>query len=221
MAQVLFYGASTVYGVGGEGGGVADQLKLEFHKMAYSPGGPGEELGHEFYNLGIPGATSAMLLERLQAELTPRKKANRQLITALSIGSNDARDLDANGSHDIDIATYKQHIEAILKLLTEANATIFVYGLTPVNEANTTPFASTSGGSGKFYFNQRIKEFEGVLMKAAEAAGATTLPLFEQAIQESWSQRYLYGDGLHPNSAGHQWLAAKVKTVLWPLLNIK
>lgn len=220
MAQILFFGAATVYGVGGETGGAPDLIKMELHKQAYSSGGPGEEVGHETYNLGIPGGTSSLLLERLKAELLPRNKNNRQLVVLISIGSNDAHNTDAAGTHAVDIAGYKQNLETIFKALKETSAKTIAYGLTPVDESKTAPIVGASSGTAKYFLNQRIKEFENTFMQVAETAGAQTVPIFEQAIQESWGQKYLYTDGLHPNSAGHSWIAEKIKPHLWQLINL-
>ena len=116
MAQILFFGASVVYGVGSEAGGAPDLIKAKLHKRAYAPSGPAEGVGHEIYNLGIPGITSAELLERAQNELSARVKSGRKLIVLLSVGVNDSKNIDGQESHLVDIATYKQNIEKILAI---------------------------------------------------------------------------------------------------------
>lgn len=221
MAQILFFGASSVYGVGGEAGGAADLIKVELHKQGYGQATAGGEIGHEVYNLGIPGGTSSLLLQRLRVELLPRAKNNRQLVTLVSIGSNDAHNTDAGGTHAFDIASYKQNLEKIFAALKQAGATIIAYGLTPVDENRTAPIVSPSSGTAKYFLNNRIKEFESMFVQVAQANEAMTVPLFEQAIQESWPSNYLYPDGLHPNSAGHNWITKKIKPHLWQLLNLK
>lgn len=215
MAQILFFGASGVYGVGGEAGGAPDLIKVELHKQAYAPSGPAEGVGHEVYNLGIPGATSAMLLKRAQNELSARTKSGRKLIILLSVGVNDSKNTDGQGSHLVDIATYKQNIEKILVVFLEASASVIAYGFTPVDETKTSPYTGSSVAPAVYLTNNRIKEFEKVFIGAAAQKGAQTLPLFEQAIQESWVRFFICNDGLHPNSAGHAWLAEKIKPVLW------
>src|SRR3989344_3144708 len=215
MAQILFFGASTVYGVGGEAGGAPDLIKTELHKQGYAPSGPAEGVGHEIYNLGIPGATSAMLLERIQNELSARSKGDRKLIVLLSVGGNDSKNTDGQGSHLVDIATYKQNVEKILAVFSEAGVSVIAYGFTPVDETKTSPFPGSTTAPAAYFVNNRIKEFEKVFMGAAPETGAQTLPLFEQAIQESWVRFFIYNDGLHPNSAGHAWLAEKIKPILW------
>ena len=220
MAQILFFGASTVYGVGGEAGGAPDLIKTELHKQAYAPSGPAEGVGHEIYNLGIPGATSAMLLKRAQNELSARTKSARKLIVLLSVGVNDSKNTDGQESHLVDIVTYKQNIEKILAVFLKASASVIAYGFTPVDETKTSPYADSADPSTEYFVNDRIKKFENVLMRVAAQKGAQALPLFEQAIQESWTYSYLYNDGLHPNSAGHVWLAEKIKPILWEELQI-
>ena len=215
MAQILFFGASTVYGVGGEAGGAPDLIKTELHKQAYAPSGPAEGVGHEIYNLGIPGATSAMLLKRAQNELSARTKSARKLIVLLSVGVNDSKNTDGQESHLVDIVTYKQNIEKILAVFLKASASVIAYGFTPVDETKTSPFSGSTAAPADYFVNDRIKEFEKVFMGAAAEKGAQTLPLFEQAIQESWVRFFIYNDGLHPNSAGHAWLAEKIKPILW------
>ena len=214
MAQILFFGASTVYGVGGEAGGAPDLIKAELHQQGYGTAGAAGEIGHEIYNLGIPGATSAFLLERIKAELVPRVKKNRRTIALFSIGTNDSHNIDAQGTHYLDVASYKQNLGKILAILNEAGASVIAFGFTPVNETKTSPITNSASGSTKYFVNNRIKEFENVFMQVAASNGAKTLPLFEQAIQESWVRFFIYNDGLYPNSAGHAWLAEKIKPVL-------
>ncbi|MBI2009412.1 hypothetical protein HYS84_03330 [Candidatus Saccharibacteria bacterium] len=215
MAQILFFGASVVYGVGGEVGGAPDIIKAELHKQAYAPSGPAEGVGHEIYNLGVSGATSAMLLKHAQNELSARAKSGRKLIVLLSVGVNDSKNTDGQGSHLVDIVTYKQNIEKILAVFSEAGASVIAYGFTPVDETKTSPFSGSTAAPAAYFVNNRIKEFEKVFMGVAAQNGAQTLPLFEQAIQESWVRFFIYSDGLHPNSAGHAWLAEKIKPILW------
>lgn len=221
MAQILFFGASSTYGVGGENGGTPDLIKAALHKQAYGPSGAGGEIGHEVYNLGIPGATSALLLERIKEELKPRTKNNRQLITLVSIGTNDSHDIDSNRTHAIDSATYRQNLVNIFAELKGAGAYVITYGFTPVDESKTSPIINPASGHSKYFINDRIREFEKFFMRVAEDNGAQAVPLFEQAIQESWGRNYLYPDGLHPNTAGHVWIAEKIRPKLWELLNIK
>ena len=220
MAQILFFGASVVYGVGGEAGGAPDLIKAELHKQAYAPSGPAESVGHEIYNLGVPGATSAELLGRIQNELSARAKSARKLIVLLSVGVNDSKNTDGQGSHLVNIATYKQNIEKILAIFSEAGASVIAYGFTPVDETKTSPYAGYAALPADYFINSRIKEFENVFIRVAAKKGAQTLPLFEQAVQESWVHNFLYNDGLHPNSAGHAWLAKKIKSILWEELQI-
>lgn len=220
MAQILFFGASVVYGVGGEAGGAPDLIKAKLHKRAYAPSGPAEGVGHEIYNLGVPGVTSAELLERAQNELSARVKSGRKMIVLFSVGVNDSKNTDGQGSHLVDIATYKQNIEKILAIFLKAGASVIAYGFTPVDETKTSPYAGFAATPDDYFLNDRIKKFENVFMQVAAQKGAQTLPLFEQAIQESWMYNYLYIDGLHPDSAGHVWLAEKIKPILWEELQI-
>src|SRR5581483_11227486 len=129
--------------------------------------------------------------------------------------------MDAESTHAVDIATFTENMESIFNLLNQYKAQVIAYGLTPVDEARTSPIVIPSTTISRYFKNSRIKQFENALMQTAKTSGATTIPIFEQAIQESWSSNYLYEDGLHPNTKGHAWLSEKIRPHLWQLLNLK
>ena len=90
MAQILIFGASTPYGVGGSNGGWPDLLKQKLHEQMYLK----KELvieKHEVYNLCVPGATISDIETRFSVEVESYSKPGRDLVIAIMLGGNDAK----------------------------------------------------------------------------------------------------------------------------------
>src|SRR5687768_7878532 len=115
MAQILVFGASTPYGVGGSQGGWPDLLKQKLHKQMYDI----RELSvekHEIYNLCVPGATISDIEERFAVEVESYSKPGREQIIVIMLGGNDAK---ATGKPDNFVNT-PENFYSQMKKLAEA-----------------------------------------------------------------------------------------------------
>lgn len=217
MSQIFFIGASAVYGVGGDKGGVADLTKIEIHQKMYGSGGIGEENGHEIYNLAVPGATSANIIERLDRGVKSRNKG-RNVITLFSGGSNDTKNLSDPSDTSKD-SQYRQNAMTIIQKLKEISDQVIIFGLTPVDETKTNPRVHADG-TKVYFFNENRKRLESILMEVAKENSLQAIPLFDDAMQNHWINNCLYADGLHPNTAGHQWIYDRIKPTLWKAIGL-
>lgn len=209
-AQILCIGDSMTYGGGSTLGGWPDLLKLELHKQMYKEGGDGST--HRVYNLAIPGDTTEDFNKHISAEIEARKKPGRKTIIVVSIGTAESK---AKNDPEEYIATtegYQQRLTTLLKSFRELADNVIAFGFMPVDEKRM-PKIENDGT--KFYFtNQRIRKFEDIFKTAAEQTSIHFMPLFDLALYENWVEQYLYADGIHPNTKGHQWLFDQIWAVL-------
>lgn len=161
MTRIFIFGASTVYGVGGEHGGWADLIKQEFHKKMFGEDGIGEE--YEVYNFGRPGATSEFVMQNMVSQLS-EYRGKARVISIISVGGNDAKAIDEPTNFVSTPEEYRAKMMELLQLLqTESDAVIAVGG-GYYDETKTNPVVSSSGNS-YFFTNKRKKLFEQTFKK--------------------------------------------------------
>jgi lysophospholipase L1-like esterase len=212
MAQILCFGASSVYGVGTAHGSWADLLKADLHSRMYGEKNGGEQ--HEIYNLGVPGANIQDLLARFKSEVATRAKTGREIVLIITIGTTDSRAKDEPGNFVSSTEIFKDSARLLFNKAQEFTDKIICLGHTPVDDARTNPIRSS------YFSSERIKLFENALGEACQEKNVLFVPLFDNAKQLNWNTDYLYGDGLHMNDKGHQWILEQIRQTLADMIGV-
>jgi len=212
MKHILIFGASTVHGIGASQGW-ADRIKSKLHAEMFVSGGP---RAYDVYELGIPATSLQDMQARFEAELKARVPEHVQpedIYVVFSAGTNDSIAVDEPGHHVRSADDFAALAHSYIHLAKDYTDNILAVGVTPVNEAKTMPFAN-----GKVYFtNERLSAFEAALQEVAGEESVRFIPLHGQ-VPANWNEASLFSDGLHPNDAGHEWIAAQVEPVLREML---
>ncbi len=211
MKNVFLFGASTTHGVGGPRGGWADKLKAGLHRDLYGEDAAGECC--EVYELGVPGTNSADLLERFESEIHARligQTSPEDTIIVMQIGMNDSK---AVGTPDGFVTTpeaFSQTANYLFDIAKKCSTHVVALGLTPVDERKVTPKINPLTGNKSYFSNDRIEAFDVAVQEVCLASGATFVPLFA-AVPDTWADRYLFTDGIHPSDQGHEWIRSQVE----------
>ncbi len=194
-------GDSLVYGYGDpDGGGWVERLRRTW--MLGMSGAP------VLYNLGVRGNTVRGVAERLEVEFRHRGELRNRCPDAilLSVGVNDSARLgNPHGRNVTASAEFEQALGELLERAMALGPVLFV-GMVPVDESRM-PFLDC------FYFNRDDQNRYRLLTRqACEQRGIPYLDVFERWTTRggAWYQPLLLGDGLHPNTAGHQTLFREI-----------
>jgi lysophospholipase L1-like esterase len=179
----------------------------------YGPGGQGEAC--QVYELGVPGTTLADILERFEPEVKARlgRSAPEDTYIILSAGSNDSKAVDAIDNYPFSPEDFAASVHSFIHLAKDYSRHIIGVGLTPVDEAKTSPKQNPLTGGQSFFTNTRLQQFEAAFQQTCEAEGAQFIPLFAN-VPADWTAGYLFTDGIHPNQQGHDWIFSQVSTAL-------
>lgn len=204
--RILFFGDSATYGqIDDEKCGWVHRLRLAYEQR------PGDK--QEFYNLGISGNMAANVVKRLALETESRRWYDEELAIVVAVGMNDSKFKGETYASTPEL--FAGELEQILSAARQYTTKILFVGINPVDESLTIPFAPSIAGS--CYSNERIKEFETAISVFCAENSAAFVPLF-QAMQDRLKEEQLLADGLHPNAAGHQFLAELIGPKLNELL---
>jgi lysophospholipase L1-like esterase len=189
--NICVFGASTTFGIGDdERGGWVDRLKVFLMK---------DDI--RVYNLGISGATTDMLLERMENEARPR----RPDIIILALGSNDSSFRKKLGTNFVPIENFKNNLEKIRKVAIDFTDKIIFVGSTIVDEEETVPIPWNTDAS---YKNEDIIEYNKAIEDFCEKNNIPFIGIYNLLGKNDFK------DGLHPNPAGHEKIFRKVKSIL-------
>ncbi|HSX29808.1 MAG TPA: GDSL-type esterase/lipase family protein [Candidatus Saccharimonadales bacterium] len=211
MKHVFLFGASYVHGVGGPQGGWADKIKVSLHRDMYGEDATGETC--EVYELGVPGASTEESIKRFEPELQARLTANSSrddTIIVLQNGANDSKAVDSPEAYVSTPEAFAKNVQAMLAIAQKYAAHVIVLGLPPFDERKVRPKHNPITGKDSYFSNARLKAFEDVWKQACQSADVLFIPLYD-TVPETWTDRYLYIDGVHPNDAGHQWIANQLE----------
>ncbi len=202
-------GSSSVYVVGAEVGGWADLVKQGLHKKMYSVGGVGEK--YEVYNFGKSGATIDFVARTFPEQLKEYGRGGK-IITVVSVGGNNAR---AKGEPDSFVSTLEQYtkeMSELLDLLRKLSSNVISVGGGFYDETKTSPKLSPFDGEKSYFKNERKKQFEARSRQLCDERGITFVGV--DVTEEEWKEKYLSGDGLHPNQEGYNLIAGNVLAAL-------
>jgi len=201
MKAILCFGASITFGRGDQvNGGWTGRLKKYWEANDYY---------NAVYNLGIPGNTTADLLERFETECKARavkKRDDDKFVILFGIGTNDTKYIDNTDNAQTLPKEFEENINKLINIAKKYSDKIGVIGLIPVNESKTNPYENT------YFFNKRIKEFNSIMKKCCKNGSIYFIDLFSK--WESMKYNNLLGDGLHPNAKGYDLMFGQIKEFL-------
>jgi len=163
------------------------------------------------YNLGVPGHTSADLLQRFDIEAQARLRLrwpDDKYVILIAIGTNDCKwdGMPEENTPRCTLEDFEKNIqELIAKSKTKKAQTIFI-GLTPVDESKTLPFEKTA------FKNERVKQFNDIIEKKCEESNIPFIDIFNPVSEEDYP--LLLEDGLHPNKKGYDKMFEIIKNFL-------
>lgn len=209
--QLLIFGGSQVQGVGDPEGGWADLIKRWRHQQMFRKGG--KYTGGTF-NLGVAGDTSEQVLARMKHEIPERRWLDWPMTIVFAGGANSARSREPNGKYDSTPEAFAESLREVTALVGQHKAKLLFVGMTPIDDSLTRP---TAGG---FYFSlERLKLFDQVMTRVAQELNVPKVELFDAMLAHKSWQELLFGDGQHPNQAGHAWIFERIKPQLSELLD--
>lgn len=204
MANIFCFGDSITFGYSDPEGGWPQRLSRDLEKIYIDE--QGNRL-HAVLNLGISGETSSGLLGRIENEIKARKFSQPEQVIIVAIGTNDSI-YRQDGVNDVELDAFTSNIDAILKVAQKYSKKIMLLGLLPCDESKMQPMPWSS--TGKCYSNSRLKMFNDQLAKICAKSDVHFEDMFADMLKFSDLSVYLF-DGLHPNSAGHQYIADRIK----------
>ena len=198
--QLIVIGDSGVVGWGDrEAGGWCERLRRHWMGLPDAP---------LVYGLGVRGDGLEAVSARWQREWACRGELRRKQPEALlvSVGLNDtARVGRADGRQPLDVQAFRFGFEQLLRGM-QPHASVFVLGLTPVDE-HAMPFADCL-----WYGNSDVAVHEAQIEEACLEMDVPYLPLHRAMQAEpDWLQG-IEPDGIHLNSLGHAWIEHQLRS---------
>jgi lysophospholipase L1-like esterase len=201
MHKIFIFGDSLAYGAWDPEGGWVERLR----RWLFGRTQGDYNLGTFLYNLSIVGETTADLRKRFTPEFGAREHGD---IIVFAVGINDTQFV-----HGRPIATPADvgaHVRALMQRARTWASLVAWVGLTPVDEARTTPLAWMPN---RAYRNATIAEFDTAITATAADEAIHDIDLFHTwTADRAYPQ--LWRDGIHPNAAGHARICARVKAFL-------
>jgi lysophospholipase L1-like esterase len=198
MFGIAVFGDSVTFGRGDDGSrGWAGRLQRYFEEKGR---------GNALYNLGIPGDTSSALLKRMDAECRARlTKLSKQdkFILIVAIGLNDSRFLGQFENPQTTAEQFKKNIKKISEIAKKYADKIVFVGLTPVDEALTSPYTDV------YFLNRRVEEFNQILKENSDADSFLFIDVYGKLSKKNL--KGVLDDGLHPSANGYELMYGIIK----------
>ena len=194
--RIVAIGASIVLGrVDPEHGGFIGRLKT-WHEKKF--------IANVVFNLGISSETSAMLLKRLYLEASIRKPD----LMIISIGLNDLKRSRYTHRPVTSIKKFSQNIRGIIRQSKKLCNIIFV-SITPVDERKIDGIKKIK----YFRLLDDVKKYSDITKKICTEEKIPYLDIMNQWLVTNY-QKFLFKDGVHPNSLGHDDIYRKLISFL-------
>ncbi|MEK7149579.1 MAG: GDSL-type esterase/lipase family protein [Patescibacteria group bacterium] len=205
MSKKLFvFGDSVVHGIwDDEMGGWVNRLDVYLKQNFLS-----DNNFIEVYNLGVDGDTSENLLNRFEFETYQRTIPEQCDIFLIAIGVNDSAFLKNQDENFIPRIQFKENLQYIITLAKKYSERIVFIGLTPVDEKITN-----SKEGVVCYKNEYIEEYDKIIKSVCEKNDLIFIDVLNE-FKKGNHKKLLDGDGLHPNSNGHQKIFEIIKNSL-------
>ena len=201
MQKIFVFGDSIAYGAWDPQGGWVERLRQWLFCTTRGEYNRGTFL----YNLSVVGETTAEILRRFPAEIAARQSGD---LIVFAAGINDAQDVQGRP-----LTTPQAVCSTVRALLQQARACaphVCWVGLTPVEEARTTPIPWMPD---RVYRNAAVAAVDAAIKRTAAAAAVPYLDLFS-AWTANRAYPQLLWDGIHPNAAGHAQICEAVQAFL-------
>lgn len=168
--------------------------------------------GHDtvVYNLGVRADTSELLEARWRAECEARLQPIFNCATVFAIGINDCAH-EKSAARDGRRVALDRSLGIVAGMVTSASdfGPVLWVGPTPVIEA-MMPITRIPGVSYDFQ-NHAIDEYNRAYAAKAADLDVPYLDLYTAlAADPKWAESLRNSDGLHPNAAGYELMAAQV-----------
>ena len=155
----------------------------------------------EVYNLGIGGDNSEELLTRFSNENASRNP-NTILI---AIGINDSQYINSKDNPRVPLQKFEQNLMELIKQAKKFTEEIIFVGLTKVDETRLMP---VPWDETKYYDESNGALYNAKIKEICEKNKLLFIPMLDLLSDED------LGDGLHPNSNGHEKIFLRVKDFL-------
>jgi lysophospholipase L1-like esterase len=200
--RVLVFGDSITQGFWAVDGGWVERLRRHYDALAL------EDLEHnrqpEIFNLGISGDTTRNLLDRIEQETKVRRWPGSRLVVVIAIGTND--DLFEHDKRWVSPEEFAANLEKIITILSPLADGLLFVGNPACDEAKTTPVS----WADCYYTNDELAKSEQLIERVTRQHELSYVPIFEAFKHRLDAGEDLLVDGLHPNDAGHQFIADMV-----------
>lgn len=200
--RILIFGASITHGHFDTMGGWATRIMVHYQQeFLHNP----EQERVVVFPLGVFGNNASDVLERIESETESRRYDEDEECIVLSVGMNDSKLIDNRAV--MEEYTFQKTYEELIDTALSLCPRVICVGINSVNEevANVD--------SSRTLHNNRINLFEDIIKQSAELKEVAFVPIHD-AFLEATSQTELLADGVHPNSAGHAFIAGKVQEAI-------
>ena len=203
--QLIVFGDSSAYGWGDlDGGGWCERIKKDWSSLPNQP---------IIYNLGVRGDGIEKVAARWKNEWLSRGETRRNKPEAilLNVGLNDTAKVgQLNGRHQLEIDGFEYGFERLVNDI-KSEATVFVIGLSPVDETKM-PFAGCL-----WYTNEFCYSYEKRMEEVCINQNVPFLRTFKEMYSDKRSINWITNDGIHLNTKGHFWMYQRIKS--WEVFN--
>jgi lysophospholipase L1-like esterase len=205
--KVLVFGDSITQGLWDRRGGWVERLRRDQTKVAIK--NDYKEMPAMIFNLGVPGDTAEAIAKRLAPETKARQWADEQIVIIIAAGINDSKIFRGAETNSPEMfASELQQITATARQFTD---NILFVGMTAVDERMCNPYKTKP--DEVCFTNKRIFEFEKTLRDYCDKEMLPIVKIHEPFKKAHITEGYL-ADGMHPNDAGHAFVATQVKPAL-------
>lgn len=200
--MLMFFGDSTVLGVGSNSSGWPDlgghYLKSRFYQ---------ECLGDFIlYNLGVDGDNSEKLLRRLEKELVARLRDGYRLTVFIAIGLNDSQYDSAENKLRVSPRQLGINLGEMLSICRKYSAEAVFVTPVPVDESRTNPIPHHPERS---YRNSLLLNYVEEIEKFGKYNNAQILNFYRTLTSKAdYASPHNSYDGLHPSDMGYHILAS-------------
>jgi lysophospholipase L1-like esterase len=190
----IIIGDSLTYGIGDfETGGWSTMFKNYIVNKDDS-----KVCNNYVYVAAFPGATSTVILNKLDNIYQSFKNDEFNNVVILSIGVNDTQEF--NGSLKTSLEDYEKNINKIIDYVNNQQAKLIIFGLGRIQSDDKFYWKP-----GKFYCNETLDRYDEVLERVCNEKKIEYVSMKDVLAKED------YVDGLHPNKIGHEKIFMRAK----------
>ncbi len=202
----MVFGDSIAHGYFDSKGGWVNHIATTYKRIALANlSSPWTSV----YNLGIAGDTVFGVRDRLNSEIETRRVSDDDECIVIAVGINDA--ILRKNRVTTEVYDFQEVYDDVIDMALKISPRVICVGLTAVKESETDPWVYSS--SGKQWKNNRINLFEDTIKQSAENKQVPFVPIHDEFLRRTTSKNML-ADGLHPNDAGHSFIAREVMAAI-------